>query len=213
MDCTAFPAEFRGIWRILSMMPSGTAQRRKLPGNRLRSQQTLLSFLSPLHAALKCSLAWDPDSRRFPLQDFGFISLSASSLPVLLRDSPCTLKKKDPRHLSGALRAACLIPSEETAGKLPSKTHLWAAFPPEFLSAAHFKQVFIEQQESWTDENNWINAFTYPMHQILKPKSFFTKSIVKAFYRCRNTQATFSLFPAHPPGFRGCNKKLHTLSV
>lgn len=162
--------------------------------------------------ALKYSLAWDPDSRRFPLQAFGFISPPASGLSVLLRDSPCTLKKKDPRHLSGALGAACLIPSEETAGKLPSKTNLWAASPPEVLSAAHFKQVFIEQWESWTGWKNWINAFAYPRQQILKPKSFFTKFLLKAFYRCRNMQTTFSLFPSQPPGLR-VNKKLHILSV
>lgn len=78
----------------------------------------------PSMLALNYSLAWDPDSRRFPLQAFGFISPSVPGLSALLRDSPSAPKKRDPRHLPGALGAACLIPSEETAGKLPSKTHL-----------------------------------------------------------------------------------------
>lgn len=193
-------------------MPSSTAQRGSCMGIYWGHSKPYSAFSLPSMPALKCSLAWDPDSRRFPLQAFGFISSSASGLVVLLRDSPCTLKKKDPRHLSGALGAACLIPSEETAGKLPSKTHLWAASPPEVLSAAHFKQVFIEQWESWTGWKNWIDAFAYPRDQILKLKSFFTKPPVKAFYRCRNMQATFSLVPSHPPHLR-VNKVTYTVCL
>lgn len=162
--------------------------------------------------ALNCSLAWDPDSRRFPLEASGFISLSAPGLSALLRDSPCTPKKKDPRHLSGALGAACLIPSEETAGKLPSKTHLQDAFPPKFLSAGSFQAGFTEGWETWTRWKNWINAFAYARHQILRPKSFFTKSPVKAFYRCKNMQAIFSSSLPHLPGPR-VTRKLHIFSA
>lgn len=193
-------------------MPSSTAQRGSCMGAYWGHSKPYSAFSLPSMPALKCSLAWDPDSRSFPLQAFGFISPSASSPSVLLRDSPCTLKKKDPRHLSGTLGAACLIPSEETAGKLPSKTHLWAASPPEVLSAAHFKQVFIEQWESWTGWKNWINAFAYPRDQILKLKSFFTKSPVKASYRRKNMQATFSLFLSHPPHLR-VNKATYTVCL
>lgn len=52
-----FSTEFKDIWRILWMMPSRTAQRGKLHGNILRSQQTLLSFLFPLHACPQVQLS------------------------------------------------------------------------------------------------------------------------------------------------------------
>lgn len=53
----AFSTEFKGIWRILPMMPSSPAWRGKLHGNILRSQQTLLSFLSPIHARPQVQLS------------------------------------------------------------------------------------------------------------------------------------------------------------
>lgn len=123
---------------------------REAAWEHIKVTANLTQLSLPSMPALNCSLAWDPDSRRFPLQAFGFISPSAPGLSALLRDSPHAPKKKDPRHSSGALGAACLIPSEETAGKLPSKTHLRAAFPPEVLSAGSFQAGFTEGWESWT---------------------------------------------------------------
>lgn len=75
------------------MIPLGAVLNGKLNGNISRSQQILLSCLLSI-SALNCSLAWDPDSRRFPLQAFDFIFQSVPRLSAILRDSPRTPKEE-----------------------------------------------------------------------------------------------------------------------
>lgn len=123
------------------MMPLSTARQGKMHGNILRSQQTLLSSLSPLclpSTAAQRGILTAGGSHYRPLAS----SFCQPPDSALLRDSPHALKKKDPRRLSGALGAACIIPSEERAGKLPSKTHLQAALPSTVLSAGSFQAGF-----------------------------------------------------------------------
>lgn len=144
--------------------------------------------------ALNYSLAWDPDSRRFPLQAFGFISPSVPGLSALLRNPPCTLKKRDPlweQLASFLLRKQLQSCPQKFICELRSLQKLY--------QPAHLKQVFTEEWESWTGWKSWMNAFSYPRHHTLRLKSFFTKFSVKASYRCKNVnmQATFSFSPSH----------------
>ena len=130
------------------MMPLSTAQRGKLHGNLSRSQQTLLSIL-PSMPALNCSLAWDPDSRRFPLQAFGFISPPAPS--QLFSETLYALQRRKIRSIClelWELLASFLLRKqlESCPQKLICKLHSLQ----KFYQLAHFKQVFTEGWESWT---------------------------------------------------------------
>lgn len=159
----------------------------------------MLSSLSSPCLPLNCSIAWDPDSRRFPLQAFGFSSPLAPGLSALLRGSPCTLKKKDSRHSSGALGVACLIPSEEMAGNVPSKTHLWTAFPPKMLSACSFQTDFCRG----IGELGWMKELhqCFCLSQAYSSQTQVTLHKVhseSSFQRCKKMQATLSFSPSPP---------------
>lgn len=62
-------------------MPSSTAQRGKLHGNLLRSQQTLLSFLSPLHACPQVQLSVGSWQQQVPTAGL-WLHLSISLQPL-----------------------------------------------------------------------------------------------------------------------------------
>lgn len=62
-------------------MPSSTAQRGKLHGNLLRSQQTLLSFLSPLHACPQVQLSVGSWQQEVPTAGL-WLHLSISLWPL-----------------------------------------------------------------------------------------------------------------------------------
>ena len=194
------------------MMPLSTAQRGKLHRNISRSQQTLLSSLSPPcppSTAAQRGILTAGGSHYRPLAS----SLRQAPESQLFSGTLHALRRrKIPGICLGLWEPLASFLLRKQLESCPQKLICELHSLQKFYQLAHFKQVFTEGWESWTGWKNWTNAFAYPRHQILRPKSFFTKSPVKAFYRCKNMQATFSFSPSHLPGPR-VTRKLHIFSA
>lgn len=166
------------------------------------------SALSPLHARPQLQLSVGSRQQEVPTTGLWLhLSISPRTLSSSQGLSTCSKEERSQAFVWGS---GSRLPHSfwGNSWKAALKNSFASCIPSRSFISWLISSRFYRRM----GELDWIKAFAYTRHEIVRTKSFFTKSPVKAFYRCKNMQVTFSFSPSHLPGPR-VTRKLHIVSA